>query len=55
MNRNLADMRRLIAETGQLPDGMKLIRDTFNFKVLDKKDVVVEDVNGKEQKVMKVT
>jgi hypothetical protein len=55
MNRNIADIRRLIAETGQVPEGMKLIRDTFNFKVLDKKSVVVEDVNGKEQNVMKVT
>jgi hypothetical protein len=55
MNRNTADIRRLIAETGQVPAGMKLIRDTFNFKVIDKKNVVVEDVNGRDQKVMRVT
>lgn len=55
MNRKTADIRRLIAETGQVPVGMKLIRDTFNFKVIDKKNVVVEDVNGRDQKVMRVT
>jgi hypothetical protein len=49
------DARRVIAETGQLPPGMQLIRDTFNFKVLDRKNVMVEDANGREQPVMRVT
>lgn len=47
--------RKVIAETGQIPQGMQLIRDTFNFRVLDKKNVMVEDANGRETPVMRVT
>lgn len=47
--------RRLIAETGVIPSGYKLIRDTFTFDVIDKKDVVLEGRNGTEVPVMRVS
>jgi hypothetical protein len=47
--------RALIAETGVIPPGLQLIRDTFPFKVIDKKDAVMEDVNGNEVPIMRVT
>ncbi len=47
--------RTLIAETGVIPAGMQLIRDTYPFKIIDKKDIMVEDVYGKESPVMRVT
>lgn len=47
--------RRLIAETGVIPEGYKLIRDTFTFDILDKKNVVVEGRNGSEIPVMRVS
>lgn len=47
--------RGLIAETGQLPLGLQLIQDTFSFEVLDKKKAVVEDRNGREMPVLRVT
>lgn len=47
--------RSLIAETGEIPVGLQLIRDTFPFEVIEKKKTVVEDVNGREVAVMRVT
>lgn len=47
--------RGLIAETGQIPTGMQLIRDTYSFEVIDKKMAVVEDRNGREMPVMRVS
>lgn len=47
--------RRVIAETGVIPAGYKLIRDTFTFDVIDKKDVVLEGRNGAEIPVMRVS
>lgn len=47
--------RGLIAETGTIPAGMQLIQDTFAFEVVDRKNTVTEDVNGKEVPIMKVT
>lgn len=46
--------RSMIAETGVIPAGLQLLRDTFPFEVLDKKDCVVEDANGREMPVMRV-
>ncbi len=46
--------RRLIAETGAIPIGTQLIQDTFPFEVKDTKNCFAEDVNGKEQPVMKI-
>jgi len=46
--------RKLIAETGVIPEGYSLIRDTFTFDVIDKKDVVVEGKNGSELPAMRV-
>ena len=46
--------RKLIAETGVIPPGYSLIRDTFTFDVIDKKDVVVEGRGGSEQPAMRV-
>lgn len=47
--------RKLIAETGVIPVGLQLITDTFPFQVIDKKETVTEDVNGREVPVMRVT
>ena len=47
--------RQLIAETGEIPAGMQLIRDTYAFNVLDIKNVVVEGVNGNEEPSLRVT
>lgn len=47
--------RSLIAETGVIPAGMQLIRDTFSFPIVEKKDVVVEGINGQEVHMMRVT
>lgn len=47
--------RRVIAETGVLPVGSKLIRDTFAFDVIDKKEVVIEGKNGSEIPAMRVS
>jgi len=47
--------RGLIAETGVIPTGMQLIRDVFPFEIIDRKETVTEDVNGKEVPVMRVT
>lgn len=47
--------RGVIAETGAIPEGLQLIRDTFPFKIIDRKETVVEDRNGKEVPVMRVT
>lgn len=47
--------RRLIAETGSIPAGLRLIRDTFDFKVLDQKECIAEDAKGREMPVMRAT
>ena len=47
--------RRLIAETGVIPAGYQLIRDSFTFDVIDKKDIVVEGREGKELPAMRVS
>lgn len=45
--------RGLIAETGIIPAGLQLIRDSFRFDVVDKKNVVKEDrQTGGEMPVM---
>lgn len=47
--------RGLIAETGIIPTGMQLIRDVFPFEIIESKNTVTEDVNGREVPVMRVT
>jgi hypothetical protein len=47
--------RRVIAETGVIPAGYQLIRDSFTFDVIDKKDIVVEGREGKELPAMRVS
>lgn len=47
--------RGLIAETGVIPTGLQLIQDTYAFEVIDQKKTVVEDINGREVPVMRVT
>lgn len=47
--------RRIIAETGQVPPGLRLIRDTYQFEVIDKKDIVIEGVQGREIPALRVT
>jgi hypothetical protein len=46
--------RRLIAETGVIPAGYSLIRDTYPFQVLDQKKTVTEDRNGNEVPTMRI-
>jgi hypothetical protein len=47
--------RGLIAETGQIPTGLQLLQDTFPFEVIDTKNAITEDKDGKEQPVLRVT
>lgn len=47
-------MRRMIAETGVVPAGLSIIRDTFPFEVIEKTNTVVEDRNGGELNVLRV-
>lgn len=47
--------RGIIAETGVIPTGLQLIQDTFPFSVIERKNAMVEDVNGREVPVMRVT
>lgn len=46
--------RGVIAETGVIPAGYKLLQDTFTFDVIDKKDIVVEGRDGNEMRAMRV-
>lgn len=47
--------RGMIAETGVIPAGMRLIRDTFSFDVIDKQNIVLEGRDGKEMPAMRVS
>lgn len=47
--------RGVIAETGIIPVGFQLIQDTFPFEVIETKQTVREDRNGKEMPVMRVS
>lgn len=47
--------RRLIAETGVIPAGLSMIRDTVPFHVLDTKKAVTEGIGGREEPVMRIT
>lgn len=47
--------RGLIAETGVIPAGFRLIQDTFPFEVIDTKDVVTEGKQGREEPATRVT
>lgn len=47
--------RKLIAETGMIPVGLSFIQDVYPFEVIDRKETVTEDVNGREVPVMRVT
>lgn len=46
--------RGLIAETGIIPAGLQLIRDSFRFDIVDKKNTIREDRDGREMPVMVV-
>lgn len=46
--------RKLIAETGIIPAGYQLIKDSYVFDVIDKKNAIREDRNGGETPVMVV-
>ena len=52
---NVAVNRGLIAETGQIPVGLKFIRDVWPFEIIDKKETFTEDINGNKVPVMRVT
>jgi len=40
-------LREYIVQTGQVPSGLELIRDTFDFKPLDVKRAITESYGGK--------
>lgn len=54
-NANPSFNRGVIAETGIVPAGLRLIQDTFSFDIIDKQDIVVEGRNGKELPAMRVS
>ena len=54
-NRGYTINRGVIAETGVIPAGMQLIQDVYPFEIIDRKEALTEDVNGKEIPVMRVT
>jgi len=47
--------RGVIAETGNIPVGLQLLRDTFPFEVIDAKNAVMEGKNGNGIPVLRVT
>lgn len=47
--------RKLIAETGHIPAGARLITDTYPFQIVDMKKALTEGVGGQEMPVMRVT
>lgn len=47
--------RSTIAETGIIPAGMQLIRDTFPFEVIDVKNTIKEGANGREEATMRIS
>lgn len=47
--------RSVIAETGVIPAGMQLIRDTFPFEVMDVKTSISEGVGGREEQTMRIS
>jgi len=47
--------RGLIAETGEIPPGLRFIRDTYSFKPLDTKRGLIEGRGGKEETVFNIT
>lgn len=54
-SRSMMANRRTIAETGEIPAGLRLIKDSFPFQVIETKNVVSEDAHGRETPVMRVT
>ena len=47
--------RGIIAETGRIPVGFKLIQDTFPFEVIETQDTIREGKNGQAEPIMRVT
>lgn len=47
--------RSVIAETGVIPAGMQLIRDTFPFEMIDCKTAIHEGVGGREEPTMRIS
>ncbi len=47
--------RTAIAETGVIPPGLQMIRDTWAFEPIDMHCTVVEGINGKERQIMRVS
>lgn len=47
--------RGVVAETGEIPSGFRLIQDTFPFEVIETKSTVVEGRDGKEVPVLRVS
>lgn len=46
--------RTEIAQTGVVPSGYNLIRDTHSMRVLKKENVIVEGINGKEESALRI-
>lgn len=47
--------RALIAETGIIPAGMQLIRDTHQFQVMDVKTAIKEGAGGRDEPVTRIS
>lgn len=47
--------REEVAQTGMIPEGMQLIRDTMPLKILDKKKIMTESVSGQKLPAMRLT
>ncbi len=46
--------RNMVAQTGEVPSGFSLIRDNFAMKVVSKQDIIVEGIDGREEKALRV-
>ena len=46
--------RNQIAQTGSVPSGYSIIRDTHSMKVIKKENVIVEGVDGREEKALSI-
>lgn len=46
--------RALIAETGVIPKGLRLLQDTFPFEVVDMKTAIREGAGGREEPTMRI-
>jgi len=46
--------RNTIAQTGKIPSGCTIIRDTTSMRVIKKENVIVEGIDGREEKALRI-